>query len=81
MFQNQSHWDVVRYFQAIAFGKHPELPDVEYFQTPSLKVTSDGDVPVELDGEVAGVLPREFQMSPYKLRVLTPLQAQGNRDA
>jgi diacylglycerol kinase family enzyme len=36
---------------------------------------------VELDGEVAGVLPREFQMSPYKLRVLTPLQAQGNRDA
>jgi diacylglycerol kinase (ATP) len=81
VFQNQSHWDVVRYFQAIAFGKHPELPDVEYFQTPSLKVTSDGDVPVELDGEVAGVLPREFQMSPYKLRVLTPLQAQGNRDA
>ena len=70
VFQNQSHWDVVRYFQAIAFGTHPNLPDVEYLQTPSLTVTSEGDVPVELDGEVAGVLPCEFRISTRKLRVL-----------
>ncbi len=72
VFQNQSHWDVVRYFQAIAFGTHPELPDVEYLQTPSLTVTSEGDVPVELDGEVAGVLPCGFGISNRKLRVLAP---------
>lgn len=72
VFQNQSHWDVVRYFQAIAFGTHPDLPDVEYLQTPSLTVTSEGDVPVELDGEVAGVLPCEFRISNRKLRVLAP---------
>jgi len=72
VFQNQTHWDVVRYFQAIAFGTHPELPDVEYFQTSSIKVTSSGDVPVELDGEVAGMLPCLFSVEPQKLRVMAP---------
>ncbi len=74
VFQNQSHWDVVRYFQAIAFGTHVDLPDVEYLQTPALTVWSDGDVPVELDGEVVGVLPCEFGISKRKLRVLAPRQ-------
>jgi YegS/Rv2252/BmrU family lipid kinase len=72
VFQNQSHWDVVRYFQAIAFGTHPQLPDVEYFQTSTMRVTSSGDVPVELDGEVAGMLPCLFSVSSQKLRVLAP---------
>ncbi|PAZ00677.1 MAG: diacylglycerol kinase [Spartobacteria bacterium AMD-G4] len=72
VFENQSHWDVVRYFQAIAFGTHPELPDVEYFQTSSLKVTSSGDVPVELDGEIAGMLPCVFSIESQKLLVIAP---------
>ncbi len=72
VFENQSHWDVVRYFQAIAFGTHAELPDVEYFQTSSLKVTSSGDVPVELDGEIAGMLPCVFSIESQKLLVIAP---------
>lgn len=72
VFQNQSHWDVVRYFQAIAFGSHPELPDVEYFQTSGMLVSSAGEVPVELDGELAGKLPCRFAMSAHKLDVLAP---------
>jgi len=72
VFQNQTHWDVVRYFQAIAFGTHPELPDVEYFQTSSIKVTSSGDVPVELDGEVAGMLPCLFSVVAETLRIKAP---------
>ncbi len=72
LFKNQSHWDVIRYVQAIAFGTHSELPDVEYFQTPSLRVHGNGDIPVELDGELAGSLPCEFRISPTKLNVLAP---------
>jgi YegS/Rv2252/BmrU family lipid kinase len=72
VFKNQSHWDVIRYFQAIAFGTHPELHDVEYFQTSSLLVRSSSEVPVELDGEVAGSLPCEFRLAPHKLHVLAP---------
>jgi YegS/Rv2252/BmrU family lipid kinase len=72
VFKNQSHWDVVRYFQAIAFGSHASLPDVEYFQTRSMTVHSEAHVPVELDGELADVLPCKFAISPHKFPVLAP---------
>jgi YegS/Rv2252/BmrU family lipid kinase len=72
VFKNQSHWDVMRYFQAIIFGNHHALPDVEYFQTARLRVAADEDVPVELDGEVAGFAPFEFGFAPRRLRVLAP---------
>lgn len=72
VFQNQSHWDLIRYFQAIAFGNHHELPDVEYFQTKGLRLMSREHVPVELDGELNGALPYEFGFSRKKLRVLAP---------
>jgi len=72
VFKNQSHWDVVRYVQAIAFGNHPELHDVEAFQTRGLRVSSPTDVPVELDGELSGMLPCTFSISGKKLRVLAP---------
>ncbi|MFZ4776621.1 MAG: diacylglycerol/lipid kinase family protein [Terrimicrobiaceae bacterium] len=75
VFKNQSHWDVVRYFQAIAFGSHADLPDVEYFQTKSMFVHSSGSVPVELDGELADTLPCRFEFSPKKFSVLTPRPA------
>jgi len=70
MFKNQSPWDVVRYLQAILFGSHPKLPDVEYFQTPGLRVESDAEVSVELDGEFSGRVPITFGFGPDKLRVL-----------
>lgn len=72
VFKNQSHWDVMRYLHAIFFGAHAELPDVEYFQTPRLSVTADAEVPVELDGEIAGLVPFEFGIARRKLRVLAP---------
>ncbi len=72
VFKNQSHWDLVRYFQAIAFGNHPDLPDVEYFQTKSMDVHSTAPVPLELDGELADTLPCQFSFSPQKFPVLAP---------
>ena len=72
VFKNQSHWDVVRYFQAIAFGNHPDLPDVESFQTKSMNVHSSASVPVELDGELADALPCKFGFFPEKFFVIAP---------
>ncbi|HEY5744162.1 MAG TPA: diacylglycerol kinase family protein [Terrimicrobiaceae bacterium] len=72
VFKNQSHWDLIRYFQAIIFGSHPALPDVEYFQSRGLRLTSPEPVPVEIDGELTGTLPYEFGFSVGKLRVLVP---------
>jgi diacylglycerol kinase family enzyme len=49
---------------------------VEYFQTRRLRITSDQDVPVELDGELVGNCPVEFQIREKKLRVLAPAPLQ-----
>lgn len=78
VFKNQSHWDVIRYVQAIVFGDHTMLADVEYFQTAQLRVAADGAVPVELDGEVVGEAPFTFGFSSRRLRVLAP-RALDNR--
>lgn len=73
VFKNQSPWDVVRYVQAILFGSHADLPDVEYFQTRSLKVRGGDEIPYELDGELAGTLPGEFRFANSRLRVRVPI--------
>lgn len=74
VFKNQSHWDVLRYMQAILFSTHTDLYDVEYFQCPNLAVTSEekNNIPVELDGEVQGALPYQFGFAKQKLKVLVP---------
>ena len=79
VFKNQSHWDVVRYFQAIAFGNHPDLPDVEYFQTKSMNVHSSASVPVELDGELADALPCTFGFFPKKFFVIAQARPETGR--
>lgn len=78
VFQNQSHWDIIRYFQAIVFGNHSELPDVEYFQTRGLRLMSREYVPVEIDGELTGALPCEIGFSRKKLNVLVPPETLDN---
>ncbi len=75
VFQNQSHWDIFRYMQAIVFGAHPGLPDVEYFQTRELRLSAADFVPVEVDGELIGELPYTFGFSKKKLNVLAPKPA------
>lgn len=73
VFKNQSHWDVLRYMQAILFNTHTGLHDVEYLQSSHLTVTSaEKNVPVELDGEVRGNLPYQFSFAQQKLKVLVP---------
>jgi YegS/Rv2252/BmrU family lipid kinase len=72
IFKNQSPWDLFRYMQAILMGQHPNLSDVEYFQTESLLLTSGEQVPYELDGEMVGYLPLRVTLEQKALSVLVP---------
>jgi diacylglycerol kinase (ATP) len=60
----------------VVFSSVIRAPEVEYFQTQRLRVTSEQDVPVELDGELAGNCPVEFRIQKKGLRVLAPPSAQ-----
>lgn len=74
IFKNLGILDVMRYLQNIALGTHLHLKDVVYFQAESLNVTSaDGDIPVEVDGEVIGQLPVAFSFHPKRLKILTSI--------
>jgi diacylglycerol kinase (ATP) len=72
VFKRVGYFDIIRYLQEVIFSSSIALPDVEYFQTASLRVSSEDEVPVEVDGELIGVCPVEFRMGERPLHVLAP---------
>ncbi|MDR2463150.1 MAG: diacylglycerol kinase family lipid kinase [Verrucomicrobiales bacterium] len=70
LFKRRSHMDLLHYFQGILCGTHTKFEDIEYFQARALTVTADREVPMEVDGELAGVAPVRFNVSGEKLRVI-----------
>ncbi|HET9419013.1 MAG TPA: diacylglycerol kinase family protein [Chthoniobacterales bacterium] len=71
-FRRLGYLEIVKYLQDVFFSSDIRLPEVEYFQTERLRITSDRDVPVELDGELVGSCPVEFETREKRLRVLAP---------
>ncbi len=72
VFKRLNYLELIRYLQNVIFTPQISSPEVEYFQTNHLRVSSDDSVPVELDGELACEAPVEFAIEPGALRVLTP---------
>ncbi len=74
VFKNLGYLDIIRYLQSILMGTHLTLPDIEYFQTRRMTVSSaEGeDVPFEADGELMGYVPVTFQIIRQGLKVLAP---------
>ncbi|MGZ5005117.1 MAG: diacylglycerol/lipid kinase family protein [Chthoniobacterales bacterium] len=75
LFKRFNYIDIVRYMQDVIFSSQITSREVEYFQTNSLRVTSHGQVPVEVDGELIGNCPVEFKIRKRGLRVLAPVRA------
>ncbi|MGV3531669.1 MAG: diacylglycerol/lipid kinase family protein, partial [Chthoniobacteraceae bacterium] len=71
-FQNLGYLDIARYLGHVLVGQHTRLSDVQYFQASKLHVSSEDQVPVEADGELAAELPVQFEVAGKKLRVVVP---------
>ena len=71
-FKQLGYLEIIKYLQDVFFSSDIRLPEVEYFQTRRLRITSEQDVPVELDGELVGNCPVEFAIREQRLRVLVP---------
>ena len=71
-----NYLEIIRYMQDVIFSSQITSPEVEYFQTTSLRVTSESAVPVEVDGELIGNCPVQFEIRSRGLRVFAPPVAQ-----
>ncbi len=70
VFKQLGYIELIKYLQNVIFTSDITTREVEYFQTRHLRVSSLEEVPVELDGELVGVCPVEFQLEPRGLKVL-----------
>jgi YegS/Rv2252/BmrU family lipid kinase len=75
VFKRLGYLEIIKYLQDVIFSSEIRAPEIEYFQTCDLRITSEQDVPLELDGELAGKCPVEFQIRQKALRVLAPIPA------
>ena len=73
VFKRLNYVEIIRYLQNVIFTPQITAPEVEYFQTRRLRVSSDETVPVEIDGELIGNCPVEFKIQAGGLHVLAPM--------
>jgi diacylglycerol kinase (ATP) len=73
VFKRIGYFDIIRYLQDVIFSSSISMPDLDYFQSKRLRVSSEEEVPVEVDGELIGNCPVEFRMRERSLRVLAPV--------
>jgi YegS/Rv2252/BmrU family lipid kinase len=72
VFKRLGYLEIIKYLQDVVFSSDINVPEVEYFQTRRLRIRSEQNVPVELDGELAGSCPVDFRIRKKMLRVLVP---------
>jgi len=62
---------LLAFFPTVFFGRHLELPEVEYFQTPSLRLETERRMDVYADGEYVCKTPVEISVKNRALRVIS----------
>ena len=75
VFKRLGYLEIIKYLHDVVFSSDIRAPEIEYFQTRYLRITSEQDVPLELDGELAGNCPVDFQMHEKTLRVLVSVSS------
>lgn len=64
--------DLAQIFINIFKGEHVNHPNVTYFKTKKLKVTTEEDITIDIDGEYGGVLPAVFEVVSNQFNIFVP---------
>jgi diacylglycerol kinase (ATP) len=67
-------WPGLGYVAAILTGWHQRLADWTTRRVGRVRLTSDGPVPYELDGDPGGVLPLDIRVLPGRLTLVVPAE-------
>ena len=68
-------WPGLEYAASILLGQHQRLADWTAWRTRRLQITSEAEVPYQLDGDPGGVLPLDIQVLPGRLTLVVPAEA------
>ena len=72
IFDGKSFWHGFKYAAFGQFTMHRRLSDVRLGQGTKYRLTTDGEVPYQLDGDPGGQLPVEIEMLEKRFTVLVP---------
>ncbi|SHH40398.1 diacylglycerol kinase (ATP) [Caloranaerobacter azorensis DSM 13643] len=61
--------DIVSIFINLLKGEHIKHPNVVYFKTKRIRISTDDKVHVDVDGEYLGMLPAVFEIAPQAFRI------------
>lgn len=64
--------DLAQIFINIFKGEHVHHPNVKYFKTKKLKVHTEEEITIDIDGEYGGVLPAVFEVFSNQFKIFVP---------
>lgn len=73
VFNSHSRLAYLSYAALSLIGGHTSSPGVVYQETGKAHANSNDDAPVQIDGDVMGNLPMDFEIVPDALRIFAPL--------
>jgi len=71
-FARGSTWQTLRYAGAVLMRRHRKLADCRTGRAHRLRITSEAEVPYQLDGDPGGLLPVEVEVLPERLTLVVP---------
>ncbi len=72
IFKGTSRLDYLRYLAGVLSGTHPHFHDVVYTRGSLIRMNAESRIRVQMDGEIVGALPMQFEFVPDALTLLIP---------
>jgi diacylglycerol kinase (ATP) len=65
-------WPGLAFVAAVLLGRHQRMADCTTRRVRRMQITSDGEVPYQLDGDPGGLLPLDIQVLPGRMTLIVP---------
>ena len=72
LFTSRDRSRYLTYLMRALTGKHVDLSDVHYLKAKQIRVRGEASIPVQMDGEVIGTLPMDFEVARRSVEVFVP---------
>ncbi len=71
-FRGGSFWHGLKYLTAVSLGRHQRLKDCNTEVATRIRITSEVQVPYQVDGDPGGRLPLELDVLPRRVKLIVP---------